>query len=97
MPYSSSTEPAKILEAATPAHFDQARELMLELMTWDCGQVTKLGLDGARAESFYYGQGELRLPGEFAPPEGLLLLALEEGRAAGCGAFSKFDSGICEL
>jgi len=97
MPYASSTEPVQILEAATPAHYDQARELMVELMAWDCAQVAKLGLDGALAESFYYSQGELQLPGELASPDGLLLLAVDERGAAGCGAFSKFGPGICEL
>jgi hypothetical protein len=31
--------PAELTPASTPAHFEQARALMLELMEWDCSQV----------------------------------------------------------
>ena len=48
-------------------------------------------------ESFYYSQGDLQLPGDFGPPEGSLLLALEDGKPAGCGAFSRLSSESCEL
>jgi ribosomal protein S18 acetylase RimI-like enzyme len=41
---------------------------------------------------------ELReLPGEYAPPRGRLLLALDGGRAAGCVAIRPFDPGAAEL
>jgi ribosomal protein S18 acetylase RimI-like enzyme len=37
------------------------------------------------------------LPGEYAPPEGRLLLATYEGAPAGCVALHKLDHGICEM
>ncbi len=70
---------------------------MLELMEWDCSQVLALGLDGSLAEKFYYKTGEFQLPGEYAPPDGFLLLAMDGREAAGCGAFSKLTPKICEL
>jgi putative acetyltransferase len=37
------------------------------------------------------------LPGNYAPPEGRLLLAFYSAEAAGCVALQKFEGGICEM
>lgn len=37
------------------------------------------------------------LPGPYAPPAGLLLLATYEGTPAGCVAFKRLEDGICEM
>ncbi len=37
------------------------------------------------------------LPGDYAPPEGRLLLAMRGGQAVGCVALHKIGDGICEM
>jgi GNAT superfamily N-acetyltransferase len=37
------------------------------------------------------------LPGHYAPPMGSLLMAVEEGFAAGCAALTPIDKEICEM
>jgi ribosomal protein S18 acetylase RimI-like enzyme len=37
------------------------------------------------------------LPGAYAPPKGLLLLALLDGNACGCGAFRPLEGDVCEM
>lgn len=37
------------------------------------------------------------LPGDYAPPQGRLLLATHEGAPAGCVALHKFEPEICEM
>lgn len=37
------------------------------------------------------------LPGDYAPPDGRLLLATSEGQAAGCVALHRIEDGICEM
>jgi ribosomal protein S18 acetylase RimI-like enzyme len=42
--------------------------------------------------------GELRrLPGDYAPPEGCLIVAISDEEPVGCVALRRFEDGICEM
>ncbi len=48
--------------------------------------------------SFQNFEDELKtLPGKYGPPDGILLLALLNGKPSGCIALRKISDGICEM
>src|SRR5579864_7364960 len=74
-------------QAKSPLQIAQARELFLEY-------AQSLGF----SLCFQNFDKELAdLPGDYAPPDGCLLLAEYEGQLAGCIALHKLDAGICEM
>lgn len=76
-----------IIPATAPGQITQARELFLEY-------AASLGF----SLCFQNFDAELAgLPGDYAPPEGRLLLAEWEGQLAGCGALHKLEADICEM
>jgi ribosomal protein S18 acetylase RimI-like enzyme len=65
-------------------------------------QVRELFLEYAKSLGFSlcfqsFDQELAGLPGEYAPPDGRLLLVVHEGQLAGCVALHKLDTGICEM
>jgi putative acetyltransferase len=73
--------------ASSPDDLDRARELFSEY-------AASLPFD----LSFQNFDRELAgLPGDYAPPSGALLLAIDEGVAAGCVALRTLEPGICEM
>ncbi len=77
----------QILQAETAEHIRQARELFQEY-----GASLSFNLC---FQSF--DQELARLPGEYAPPAGRLLLAQWEGKLAGCGALHQLENDVCEM
>ena len=75
------------MQAESAAQLAQARELFLEYaksLNFDlCFQNFDKELAG--------------LPGDYAPPEGRLLLAEYQGQMAGCVALHKLGANICEM
>jgi len=76
-----------IIPATLPAQVAQARELFLEY-------AASLGFSLCFQN---FDQELATLPGDYAPPEGRLLLAEYEGQLAGCVALHKLESDICEM
>jgi putative acetyltransferase len=87
---SSVSSVVKILnfvQAVSPSQIEQARELFQEY-------AESLGF----SLCFQSFDKELAgLPGDYAPPDGRLLLVECEGQLAGCVALHKLDQGICEM
>ena len=76
-----------IAAAQSPGQVAQTRELFLEY-------AQSLGF----SLCFQNFDAELAgLPGDYAPPEGRLLLAQWEGQLAGCGALHLLEPEICEM
>src|SRR6058998_1927958 len=75
------------MQAETHAEITQARELFLEY-------AQSLGF----SLCFQSFEQELAgLPGDYAPPDGRLLLAEFEGQLAGCVALHRLEPEICEM
>jgi putative acetyltransferase len=75
------------VQAQMPDHIAQARELFLEY-------AQSLGFSLCFQN---FDQELASLPGDYAPPDGRLLLAEFDGQLAGCVALHKLEAGICEM
>src|SRR6202044_3826440 len=84
---SSAVKGFSFFEAESPAQIAQARELFREY-------AQSLGFSLCFQN---FDQELAALPGDYAPPEGRLLLATFEGQLAGCVALHKLEPGICEM
>ncbi len=77
----------KCIQAASSDELAQARELFLEYAA-----TPGIGVCFKGFEEEVQG-----LPGDYAPPEGRLLLSYVNGQAAGCVALRKIEPGVCEI
>ena len=77
----------KFIQAQSADDINRARELFEEYAAW-------LGI----SLCFQNFDKELAgLPGDYAPPTGRLLLAIEDDQIAGCVALRKIGDGTCEM
>src|SRR5580693_10042885 len=80
-------KPLTFVEANSAPQIAQARELFLEY-------AQSLGFSLCFQN---FDQELAGLPGDYAPPEGRLLLAEYEIQLAGCVALHKLEPGVCEM
>ena len=86
-PVPSVVKGLSLVQAQTSQQVTQARELFLEY-------AKSLGF----SLCFQNFDKELAgLPGDYAPPEGRLLLAECVGQPAGCVALHKLEGNVCEM
>jgi putative acetyltransferase len=78
---------ADIVVAGGPARIEQVRVLFHEYERWVDEPCCFASFERELAE----------LPGEYGPPAGRLLLALEDGAPAGCVALRRLEGGACEM
>jgi GNAT superfamily N-acetyltransferase len=76
-----------VIQAETSTQIAQARELFLEYAQSLGFSLCFQNFDKELAE----------LPGDYAAPDGRLLLAEHEGKVAGCVALHRLESNTCEM
>jgi carbonic anhydrase len=77
----------KLVAAEGSARVERVRELFLEY-------ADSTGLDLCFQN---FGEELARLPGDYAPPAGRLILATADGQPAGCVGLRRFADGVCEM
>lgn len=73
--------------ATAPAQLDEIRRLFLEYARSLNFNLCFQDFDAELAS----------LPGKYAPPDGVLILARVNGQSAGCIALRKIEDGVCEM
>ncbi len=87
-----------IAQVESPEQIRQAQELFTEYFEWLRTDVdTDVEDFDTIAPLLGYKEEIAGLPGKFAPPDGCLLLAQDDGKPAGCVAFYKLKDGVCEV
>jgi putative acetyltransferase len=77
----------QIFQANSDADIQQARALFEEY-------ASGLGISLCFQN---FDQELVNLPGDYAPPNGRLLVAMEDDQLAGCIALRKLEPGVCEM
>lgn len=77
----------ELIQAATTAQIQQAKQLFQEYAAWVEISLCFQNFDKELAN----------LPGDYVPPSGRLLLAVADGKAMGCVALRKISNDVGEM
>lgn len=86
-----------LLSPATDIEWHDAGLLIDELIEWDVSQSEGLSLGRAEVIGICYPDSLEDIRRDSAGPDGCFLLATGMSGPAGCAAFRRFDSEVCEL
>lgn len=75
------------IQAQTSEQIEQARQLFKEYSAWLQIDLCFQNFEKELAE----------LPGDYAPPDGRLLLAYDDAQLVGSVALRRIDEGVCEM
>jgi len=76
-----------LIQAQTSEEIEQARQLFTEYAAWLQIDLCFQNFEKELAE----------LPGDYAPPDGRLMLAYDDGELVGCVALRKIGEDVCEM
>lgn len=83
---------------APPTHDRDSRRPLSRRRPCRRGDLPRVHREPDRQPEFQDYEPEIAaLPGKYAAPRGLLLLAWRDGRAVGCAAFREIDATTCEM
>jgi N-acetylglutamate synthase-like GNAT family acetyltransferase len=86
-----------IVRPATEVDWRYAQILIDELIEWDVDQSSSFGFGRAEVVSAFYPDSLENVRRVSATPEGSFLIAIGTDGPAGCAAFHRWSSEVCEL
>ena len=88
----------EIAYASSQEQLRHVRDLMREFVQWHRQRHREdLALIDAYFDAKAFAAEQAALPGNYAPPNGRLLLATYDGQPAGCVALRAIDTQACEM
>lgn len=88
----------ELTQAGTEAELNAVRSLMRSFIEWQHARhADYCDLIDRYFDPVTFGAELENLPGNFAPPNGRLLLATEDGEPVGCVALHALGDGVCEM
>ena len=85
-----------VVQASSPAEVGDAKALFTEYFEFLNREIEGIQFDDVQPTAGHLEE-RASLPGRYAPPDGRLFVAYEEGVSAGCVALHKWDEGIGEV